>query len=318
MEHLNTTCNIDWIDNSIMRLTPKKRLKVHAFLDENREALFNAVREHGAVLLRNFKLNNSNDFRAAVECLADNELLDYENRSTPRSLVSKKVYTSTEYPSEASIQSHNENSYSHVYPNFIYFFCLKNSEVGGQTPIVDNAKLFRELDTSVVELFKEKGIRYVRNYGDVDLSWQEVFNTDSKSQVECYCRANNIQYQWQGNKLRTEAIRPAVRQHEISNQPIWFNQAHLFHYSNLGDTAQDLLNIYGLDGLPRNATFGDGSAIPIDILEHIREKIMAQEIVFDWQPSDLLIVDNLRMAHGRKPFEGNRKVLVIMSHAKSA
>jgi len=29
-----------------------------------------------------------------------------------------------------------------------------------------------------------------------------------------------------------------------------------------------------------------------------------------WQPGDVLVVDNLRMAHSREPYEGRREVVV--------
>ena len=32
-----------------------------------------------------------------------------------------------------------------------------------------------------------------------------------------------------------------------------------------------------------------------------------------WRPGDLLLVDNLRCAHSREPFEGDREVLVGMA-----
>ncbi|TLZ54349.1 MAG: TauD/TfdA family dioxygenase, partial [Gammaproteobacteria bacterium] len=34
-----------------------------------------------------------------------------------------------------------------------------------------------------------------------------------------------------------------------------------------------------------------------------------------WQAGDLMLVDNLRTAHGREPFEGSRQVLVAMADA---
>lgn len=320
MEAFIENTQIDYIrsdSGDIPVISPQKRMKFSDLLAQNRCDIFAALNEHGALLFRRFKLNSMGDFQSAVEALSPEDLLDYENRSTPRTQIANKVFTSTEYPAEAVIPSHNENSYSHCFPNYVYFFCVKSSEEGGQTPIVDNARVFEALNPDVVELFKRHGVAYVRNYGDVDLSWQEVFNTDSKQQVENYCVRNNIEFNWNSKGLQTRAVRPATLVHPYLKREIWFNQAHLFHYSNLGQSAQSLIDVYGIDGLPRNATLGDGSPIPEDALAHIRETIDQHQIIFDWQPSDLLLVDNLRMAHGRLPFKGSRKVLVMMSHAYS-
>jgi alpha-ketoglutarate-dependent taurine dioxygenase len=34
-----------------------------------------------------------------------------------------------------------------------------------------------------------------------------------------------------------------------------------------------------------------------------------------WQAGDLMVVDNVRTAHGREPFEGPREVVVAMADA---
>jgi hypothetical protein len=31
-----------------------------------------------------------------------------------------------------------------------------------------------------------------------------------------------------------------------------------------------------------------------------------------WRPGDIMLVDNIRLAHGREPFQGEREVLVAM------
>jgi len=33
----------------------------------------------------------------------------------------------------------------------------------------------------------------------------------------------------------------------------------------------------------------------------------------DWRTGDVLLVDNVLLAHGRRPFTGDRRVLVAMS-----
>lgn len=304
---------IDHAAGSIDVISPVKRLNPAEFLSANRDVLMDLAVAKGAVLLRGFKFNNAQDFQAAAKLLANSDLLDYENKSTPRTRVNEKVFTSTEYPSDLSIPLHNENSYTHKYPRHLYFFCLKNSPVGGQTPLADSAAVYDAIEPAARTLFEKYGVTYVRNFGDVDLSWQEVFGTDCKDSVSKYCHQNNIRYEWNGERLKTLETRPAVLVHPDSRRKIWFNQAHLFHYTSVADAAL-LLDLYGVDNLPRNALFGNGEPIPLEILTSIRATLDQQQIIFDWQPSDLLIVDNFRMAHGRRPYQGDRKILVAMSH----
>ena len=67
------------------------------------------------------------------------------------------------------------------------------------------------------------------------------------------------------------------------------------------------------DDMPEYATFGDGSAIPLQYLDVIRATTRKLQVTFDWRRGDLLMVDNMLLAHGRMPFSGERKILVAMT-----
>jgi hypothetical protein len=77
--------------------------------------------------------------------------------------------------------------------------------------------------------------------------------------------------------------------------------------------AAALASIAGEDDLPRNATFGDGSAIPNETLDAVQRAYAAETIQFDWRAGDVLLVDNVLMAHGRTAFQGPRRVVVGMT-----
>jgi alpha-ketoglutarate-dependent taurine dioxygenase len=95
---------------------------------------------------------------------------------------------------------------------------------------------------------------------------------------------------------------------------VWFNQAHLFHISTLEPELREVLReTYGEDGLPRNAHLGDGGPIPDADLTAIRAAYARASLVLPWRPGDVMLVDNLLMAHGREPFTGDRRILVAMT-----
>jgi alpha-ketoglutarate-dependent taurine dioxygenase len=97
---------------------------------------------------------------------------------------------------------------------------------------------------------------------------------------------------------------------------VWFNQAHLFHVSSLETTVREtLMSLAGEEELPRNAYYGDGTPIEPSVLDHIREVYRQEEVVFPWQEGDVLMLDNMLTAHGRRPFSGPRKILVGMAES---
>jgi hypothetical protein len=73
-----------------------------------------------------------------------------------------------------------------------------------------------------------------------------------------------------------------------------------------------LVDMYGADGLPFNTRFGDGDPVGEDVVELLNEVYDANTVREPWQAGDLLLVDNIRFAHSREPFEGPREVLVGM------
>ena len=75
------------------------------------------------------------------------------------------------------------------------------------------------------------------------------------------------------------------------------------------------MDIYGDDGLPFNTRFGNGDPIGADVVQLINEVYEANTACERWQAGDLMLVDNIRTAHGRERFEGPREVLVAMARA---
>lgn len=270
---------------------------------------------HGAVLLRGFSLAGLEEMAEAVRLVAGRELADYDYRSTPRTQVGGKVYTSTEYPADQSIPMHNEMSYSRAWPRLLGFWSRRAAQEGGETPLADSHAVYRRLDAALRRPFEEKGVMYVRNYGVLDLPWQEVFQTREPQEVERYCAQAGIEWEWKGgNRLVTRQVCQAVTTHPETGKTVWFNQAHLFHVSSLAPAVREsLLSLVALEDLPRNACYGDGSPIADSTVAAINTAYAESTSVFPWEEGDLLIVDNVLLAHGRRPFRGEREVLVAMA-----
>jgi alpha-ketoglutarate-dependent taurine dioxygenase len=197
----------------------------------------------------------------------------------------------------------------------IFFFCVTPSIQGGETPIVDCRKVFERIDREIRRRFIEKGWMLVRNFGNgLSLTWQSVFQTEDKIEVEDYCRQAGIETEWQGDRLRTRQTRQAVTQHPVTGEMVWFNHAAFFHVSTLEPSTREVL-LAGLkeEDLPNNTYYGDGSPIELSVLDEIREAYRQEAVSFAWQEGDILMLDNMLCAHGRNPYAGPRKILVAMS-----
>jgi alpha-ketoglutarate-dependent taurine dioxygenase len=188
----------------------------------------------------------------------------------------------------------------------------------GQTPLADSHRVHERIPPEVRERFNAHGVRYVRNYaGTFDLSWQKTFQTESREAVERYCASRRIQCEWiSPDHLRTTETCQATLRHPDDGRWLWLNQAHLFHTSAMKPDVREVLeDSFAPEDLPRQAWFGDGSPISDDDLDAVRRAYDAETLSFPWQRGDVLLVDNLAMAHGRNRFTGSRRVLVAMGEA---
>lgn len=296
-------------------------LDLKSWAADRRDLIAEKLRTHGGVLFRGFKRAGERDLEELIRLLAG-QPLEYSYRSTPRTQVSGRIYTSTEYPADQSIPMHNEMSYSRRWPMKIWFLCVHAAEEGGETPIADSRRVYERIDPAVRRRFDARGVMYVRNYGEgLDLPWQNVFQTDDPSAVEKFCRDAGIDYEWLdgGDRLRTRQVCQGLAVHPATGEPIWFNQAHLFHVSSLPEEMRHLLlETLGEAGLPRQALYGDGQPIELPVLEEIRGAYEQESVSFRWREGDLMMLDNMLVAHGRRPFKGRRKIVVGMAEAHSA
>lgn len=285
----------------------------------DRDWLERKLIEHGALWFRGFEIGTQAEFQTVTTNLRK-DVVDYVDGNSPRTKLGEGVYTSTEYPPQYSIALHNELSYSARWPARLFFGCVVEPSEGGETPLVSSRTLLMVLPPKLVEEFRAKGVRYIRNLHGGDgfgKSWQQTFETNDGAVVEEFVRSTGAEITWNPDgSITIVATRSATAFHPATGDEVWFNQADLFHPSTLPREIYESLTAFyegSEDQLPENVDFGDGTPIPLEYLETIRETTRQHIVSTRWQQGDLLMVDNMLVAHGRTPFAGNRKILVAMS-----
>jgi alpha-ketoglutarate-dependent taurine dioxygenase len=284
----------------------------------SREYLQAELVKHGAILFRNFAVETPARFEAFARAISG-DLFD-EYGDLPRDTPGAKVYGSTPYPADKAILFHNESSHMHRWPMKIWFYCVKAAERGGATPIIDCREIYQSLNPKLIARLTEKKLMYVRNYIDgLDVSWQQFFQTSNKARVEEYCRKASIGLEWKGeNRLTTRQVCPAVARHPQTGEKSFFNQIQLHHISCLEPAVREsMLSMFGEADLPRNVYYGDGTQLEDSVVTEISEVYERLAVRFQWQVGDVIMLDNMLVAHARDPFEGMRKVLVAMAEIMS-
>lgn len=287
-----------------------------AYAEAHYDALVGDLQRDGAVLLRGFAVGDAATFRAVVARFVP-ALQRYRGGDSPRRIVSEDVYTSTSYPASLPILLHNEMSYSRAYPALIAFYCEVPAARGGETPLADGRRVLAALSDDLRARLAEKRLRYIQNLParpGIGKSWQDTFETANRDEVEALLRARGAEYAWKPDgSLRVAEVTDPIVVHPRTAEKVFFSQPHMWHVSSLDDrTRRALLKICAVDDLYHHCTFADGSELSEADLDEIRRVLDAEAVQFEWRARDVLLVDNVLVSHGRRPFEGERRILVAM------
>lgn len=283
----------------------------------NKSEMDRLILKNGAILFEGVEIQQVETFDDIVTSLYD-KTWDYVDGFSPRTKLSGNVYTSTEYDADFHITLHNELSYSTKWPDRLIFSCLIPSATGGETPLADCRKILTAIDQELLAEMKAKGVRYVRNlHGGEGAgpSWQQTFESEDKSFVEKFCEEGNIEYHWKSDGgIKLVQNKPATIMHPLSGEEVWFNQVDQFHPSHLSEEIYEaLMFMYDSEeDLPMFGSFGDGTALTKDHIKEIHRAIDEVAVARKWNQGDLVMVDNVMVCHGRKPYTGERKILVSM------
>ena len=283
---------------------------------EHRDVLRGAVSEHGALLVRGLGLSDAAETEAVFRQLGS--LMIEREAFAPRRRYDQDVYSASKWPLNQPMCMHHELSYAAQVPSLMLFACLVAPTRGGATPLADSLAVLDALPAELVERFERVGWLLVRTYNeDIGASVADAFGTDDRGAVERYCSANAIEFEWLvGGVLRTRQRRRAVVRHPLTGRRCWFNQiAFLNEWTIAPELRQYLVDVYGEDRLPFNTRLGDGDPISEDVVQTINEIYDANTVRDGWEAGDLLLVDNIRTAHAREPFEGPREIVVAMADA---
>ncbi|MDQ1035476.1 alpha-ketoglutarate-dependent taurine dioxygenase [Streptomyces sp. V3I8] len=286
-----------------------------AWAGAHRDALRAVVAGHGSVLVRGLGLGDPDTTADVFRLLSDSLMPDRESFA-PRRTYADGVYSSSKWPPNQQMCMHHELSYALDLPGLMLFACLDAPDGGGATAVADAVDVLNALPGALTERFAREGWLLTRTYNDeIGATLAESFGTEDRAAVEGYCRSHAIETAWQDDgSLHTRQRRAAVVRHPVTGQPCWFNQiAFLNEWTMDPEVREYLVDVYGPDGLPFNTRHGNGDPIGEDVVREINAVYEAHTAREPWRSGDLLLVDNIRTAHGREPFEGPREVLAALA-----
>ncbi len=287
----------------------------------NRDYVEKRLLEHGSLLFHGFDISSVPAFERFASAFCPELYSEYGD--LPPEKESTLVYGVTPYPPSQRLLFHNEAAHTPRWPLKQMFCCLQKAEKGGETTLVDCRAVAKKLGDKVLDKFRERRLTYVQNFvpdleiieGFKDVTWQEFFRTTERSRVEEICKQDGIDLLWRDNGIvGTRRTALAVARHPKTGEVLWFNQVQLQNARAMLDEAtfQSLVKKVGMEYMPRMVYYGDGSPIEDDVLDAIGRTLEAEAVSFVLERGDVVVNDNMIVAHAREAYSGPRKVLVAM------
>tara|TARA_B100000579_G_scaffold434465_1_gene455420 strand:+ start:3053 stop:3991 length:939 start_codon:yes stop_codon:yes gene_type:complete len=285
------------------------------WVEENKILIESQLEEYGAILFSGLPIESAEDFDLFVSAF-QYDTFTYEESLSNAVRINKtdKVFTANEAPKEIEIFLHHEMAQTPTYPKYIFFFCKSASLHGGETPLCRSDYLFDELlkvDPDLVARFEKNGVIYnsIISSGDELVSgqgrsWQKTLGVKSKTEAEI--RLSDLGYSWnwiEGDSLSvTTKPFAAIKELKDGNKS-FFNQVLAASLGWKKNSENDLSPV----------KFGNGEEIPKSSIQIISKLAQSLTLLRDWEDNDIVLIDNYRVMHGRKPYSGKKTREVLVS-----
>ena len=303
------------------------------FIGQHQAAIKAELRERGTVLFRGFAVADADEFEAALTAADLSASPDYPFGVSPRRAVTKRVFNSTDYANFLVIPPHTEMAYMRWRPRWIAFYCHVEPKQYGETPVYDMAKALELLPPALRQRLEQGDMRYVRFIRHkaaivrFERTIQETFGTTDRGAIEAACRSLDIDAKWIGDKfLRAETVLPAVIKHPESgkkclNAQFINGKILMAGIARIRDRypfpVRHLFNAYIRKQFRKptvhyRSTPATGPDFTDAEMDVINDAIRGASTIFRWNRGDVIVIDNIRAAHGRLNVKGERRILTAL------
>ena len=272
------------------------------------------INAHGFVVFRGYGIQSDQDFHRFVEGLGLENFKYADSFSNAvRHNRTDRVFTANEAPPNVEIFLHHEMAQTLTFPGALFFFCEKAAESGGATPICRSDRTLKTLETqnpTFIAKLRSVGVKYrnsmpseANHESGQGRSWKDTLTVNSAHEAEEKLVALGYQFNWLedgGLSVQTPAL--AAVDHFGRGKDVFFNQIV---------AAAAGWTVAADDKEPR-LCFGDDSPIEHADLAGTIKAAYQHTVDLKWQTGDVALLDNLKVMHGRRPFEGSRSVLASL------
>lgn len=213
-------------------------------------------------------------------------------------------------PPDQPIPFHHELAQTPEPPTYIFFYCVKPAETGGETPIIDSTLVYRFANDHHHEFMtklREHGVRYTRTLPPEDdplspigRSYKNTWQVKSREELDKkLSEMEDVKWDWldDGCVRFTSQALPGIK---YDNHQYTFHNSIIAAFLGWQDCRNDRF---------KALQFGNGDPMPFDVLESIADFMQKNRILYPWKAGDIMALHNRLVMHSRNPFTGPRRVL---------
>lgn len=191
------------------------------FLEAHSESLMEDVGKYGALLFRGFDIQSEKDFENAILSINGlngiSEAFMAEHGRERVDGLKYVLHTNTVYKTGGTLYLggfHSENYYSPDVPGFIAFCCLKPSDLGGETGLINMEKVYEHIDDELKKKL-ESSPSFVGKWLVSEVA--ERYQVDAET-VERICREFDLPVVGEGEDKLVLMYKPNVFVHPVTQK----------------------------------------------------------------------------------------------------
>jgi alpha-ketoglutarate-dependent taurine dioxygenase len=263
--------------------------------DLNYREVVSLFEQQGIIVLRDFNLE-PDELRTFTDLYTDTYASDALRRAIR---TSQKGFRSVDLEIP-DVELHSEASFAPAWPEIIWLYCNEPPLKNGATIFCDGIRLWKSLSAKAKDFFMENPIRY-----DTAIPIAEKKPGKGKRPWALHSLGTSQGHiDWETGLLHIIQTRFAVHESRIPNNLCFANHLLITVETEPQLLARKMIN---------------GEEIPQQIMEEIHKK--SEELTYDfiWEKRDLIMLDNKRFFHGRRPIEkGDPRDIIIAQTSKAS
>jgi alpha-ketoglutarate-dependent taurine dioxygenase len=252
------------------------------------------LRANSVILFRGFQ-PEPRDFESFAESLPWNEFVGH-GMPEIRQWVRERGTTTLAASGQDAVCLHPELGFLPRSPEVVWFYCVEAAASGGETLVCDGVRLLEKMRPAMREFFLSKRLRY-RHHWSADVC-RGFFSEPTVPEIVATLRS----------ELGVERVR-------LDGDGVAFDYVVDFAPQTAGGERAFVNSVLlylhpeiTFLGRISDAVLEDGTPIPNELLCETDELAESTSWGAEWMKGDILLIDNERVMHGRRGFQGKRTI----------